>query len=1457
MSGDSVDAQQPSPHVDDDPLHSWDAARVRTLRDDPLQGAWDDDASAADAYAGPGDSGIALALPADPWVASDELQGVADGAGGRGGGARGKDGGARTRTDAEASAPLLTPPGAARASDAAGAVHDPLSHASLPASPSTPPTGPPIPWTSFHRRPRGFRPLNRLRSPWPSGVDALSALASRRPHAHDATSQVSDALTAPRDMSVSLLSETEGSANGSVVVRCAEHTQPAPVVRPLLELHLLRKVTAACADVLEAEADGGESGAQQRPAGSRHAFDVSATQSEDEFQPPTASATRLAVAAGIIAVGTSAGSTLVFDLSQRLRCVCRTPDAYGAHHAVTSLSLSHDASFLGVGHASGHIILYDLLDASTPARHVHPATLDTIAQGKSEGHLVGSAVVHLSFVGRRKTALVSADADGLCFYHSLGRMLGISSNDTLRVYGKYPARAARGDSVIGDMATLPVGACEHLADTHQFTALLLPRKLLLVGLRPNARTWFRSYAPADASATCAMAWFPATLTADGAERVLHHPALAFSFGGALRVLHVRAVRVRRASPGARAATPPAAIALEEETLAEAPEQIVRMQWVHRQLLLVVTTASVLLYDVRTRSFTEQQPHDPALAAADARVWAATLHVWHSKAFVLADACVHVGDFLPWDTRVRQLEAADDPVGALRHALALYAGDGLGSAIGLPDGAAAQRGAVADRLWGLARGACERVVRRRAPPRALAELARLCAQAAVATQRFQFLFAELLEAYVAHGHERVFVVEMEAFIVGGHFLRPPPEVMQHLLAYRERTQEYARMQHLICHVDPLHLDLNQVLSLCAAHRLWDALAYVYQTALHDAVSPVVALLARICDAYALFPLLTATLCGEAWPPDAPPSGARRLLPDGAASSAAQLVFAARRVSVPGGAAPVPVSACVPDAAPHPYVAMLLRFDAEAFVDALDLVLEDGAFADGGDARGADGDERRPAPPPLFTRQHIVDCVLAATAHVPPHDAVFAAMFVARNAPKYPQFVRVRPEDVARLFTLLTEPHASPCADREFALECLFSACPFTYTAPRIHALERAQFWRVYVAALARTGQYTAMLAYYLGERGAAQAPGQLYDNVAALVRTAADAPPPAAARTSADSRPPPDPLPVADALVAHAPQISEALLGDAARVAARFCPAACSRVLDALADEPQREFVFLRALFAGHAAHASAALRRRWIALLTVFAPTRVTAHLDAHDTAFFDLAHVARVAQENRVYDAVLWAHDRRGCMEEAMAALDAVVADTGAALLACMAHGMDRAHGTAGARAVEHGRSLLQPLQAAFRMAVRLAVEHSAPAARVQDAREPWYRVLYALLTLLHVLTPGPEIADAPAPLRAQAVDTTRGIAHDTLTALVTSVPSETVSFADLFQVRTIVSDMLAAYRLRCDVLALGVRLNEADVARLFHALARARSAGQLVRGGKGEDGGSAAPAPVGVRGDAQAGVR
>ena len=262
------------------------------------------------------------------------------------------------------------------------------------------------------------------------------------------------------------------------------------------------------------------------------------------------------------------------------------------------MALSPDKTFVAAGHLSGHIYLYDLslsnpkLLTTSPARSVPTNARAAVVLGRREGHLHNARITSLDFVGARRTAIVSTDEYGMAFYHSLGKVLFVEASDVLRLLGKHPeeniapeisspvagsdgsrsphstlkaSRRARSQWIrqsppILDMASLPLGTNVHPTDAYNIIALLTPVKLVIVALKPTAKTWLRKrrlddrYAAVEASgkerletkmAGC-IAWFPSVsikedgngeINSAGTKATL--PTLAYSWGSNVKLLRVR------------------------------------------------------------------------------------------------------------------------------------------------------------------------------------------------------------------------------------------------------------------------------------------------------------------------------------------------------------------------------------------------------------------------------------------------------------------------------------------------------------------------------------------------------------------------------------------------------------------------------------------------------------------------------------------------------------------------------------------------------------------------------------------------------------------------------------------------------------------------------------------------------------------------------------------------------
>jgi len=358
---------------------------------------------------------------------------------------------------------------------------------------------------------------------------------------------------------------------------------------------------------------------------------------------------------GYICVGLTDGRICVYDFKQNLKAVCGVegkgvsssddlllvnliPLIASIVGAVTSLALSHDHTCVASGHATGHIQIFDLKKPQNPIRSVPPTTLGIVATGRKEGHLQGSRIINVGFISGRHTALVSADEHGLAFYHSLGKMLFVEASDILRILGQYPDPAAvvvpssspaisamkrKTRYTILAMAPLPLGVLPHPTDAYDVVALLTPTKLVVVGLRPTPKTWFKCPRDVDegqlskAHMKGAIAWYPSVpqsqtdlsvpqtngkkLQPENGLVDMRNPILAYSWGNSLRFITVSEKRfkqkVQNTKTGRTSEIEIGSIVFQESGRWTSEETILAIQWLNSNVRIVLFVTLVLILTV--------------------------------------------------------------------------------------------------------------------------------------------------------------------------------------------------------------------------------------------------------------------------------------------------------------------------------------------------------------------------------------------------------------------------------------------------------------------------------------------------------------------------------------------------------------------------------------------------------------------------------------------------------------------------------------------------------------------------------------------------------------------------------------------------------------------------------------------------------------------------------------------
>lgn len=1028
---------------------------------------------------------------------------------------------------------------------------------------------------------------------------------------------------------------------------------------------------------------------------------------------------------GMIAIGTASGRTVVFSFNQDVRHVLGTETS-----PVTAVCISPDQTYVGVGHADGSIKLYDLSSPKTPARSTVGLTLDQVRGGRREGHLSTSRILHIGFVGVRHTSIVSGDEHGRAFWWSLGRVMGVDSNDVVRMLGTYEAR--RPSTLF---AVRPLSPGGHSSDTFDLCALMTPSKLIVVGMKPSAKTWFRRMRDVEGNG-CAV-WLKA-----GELEPASDPVLAYSWGTSLHFLRVKSGENPSFIDGQRW---------------NAPEEIQSLLWFDANHLLV-TTSTLNLLDVRTMTLLETTHFDYRLVSYPSLrgpIIGSSLDVYRGKLFMLTASSVLVGTLQQWNDRILARVHQGDFLGSIHLAIEYFESRAPGNRIGLPNDVQLARPVIATKIRELIRSSLAWAFseeRMRDDTHFSADgrgvdltllfesLASACIDACLAIDDTDLLFDAAYEHYAAAGIQGIFLRRLEPFIFEDRIPQLPPEVVKALIELHADASEWSLAEAVIWHVEPMCLDINQAISICEEHQLWDALVYVYTRALRDYVTPM-----KKLEPSKLFPFIEFTLCGASYP-----SG--EAIPQGEAVAA--------RISA------------------YEWIAAnllhLLHIDTEAFLHTLDIAFED-PFLDDSTS---------------ITRQTLVNQMLDVMSHMEfdASEITLLHIFVARNLPKYPQFLLLPPSTLHRiLISLCNDPDSESREDRQLAAEFLLSAFTPHDGDAMLSLYEEAGFTRI-LASIYRKEQKWGPLIATLGKEPTTQS----FEELKGLVAR--------------------NPSAVAKVI----PRLLESSIASTAELLQRT-PALHAVAMKQL--PPLKRLSYLSSLD-----KMDTALRHEYVRLLATHQTASVIGYLDQQGAKAFDLDQLEADFEAAGFSEGRVWALDRADRPKHALQVVETVIRDEAVTL---------------GQAAIDDDEGslhiVLQTITSICRMGTRICQERFA----TEEVEDMWFGMLHQLVDLVHSISALFPTSDGSNNV---ALESVRQLVQETLSSLVSS-HAPAVSFPRLFkrlvdatpsskrsysEFRSILGGMLASHKAEGEMLLMTTRLMQSDLFLQVDELTRRRQQGR-----------------------------
>lgn len=1018
-----------------------------------------------------------------------------------------------------------------------------------------------------------------------------------------------------------------------------------------------------------------------------------------------------------IIIGTSKGMALVFDYQQVHKAIIGPGTQAVECGPITSLAVSADHSTIACGHENGHIFTWEIARVGRPFLHIPPVVNNEPHTRTADGHIPGASVLHLGFLGTRRTALVSADERGMAFSHLASRGLGavVRAVKTTRILGRYPDLVKRGSkprkpSSVLAFSPLPLGNVEQASDSVGLVAMMTPYLLVIVSTTPIAQTQHKVARPKElrehGTMSAALSWFPA-IRLKGTDSDASKNKLVYCWSNILSILEVD--EVNPSEPASKEQPPE--FRFETKARCTSDEAIVAVQWLSRSVLAVLTiTQQLLILEDKSMRVTDsfdllqkhiyhsdlfsQQLHaaieqldeeDASMHGVVADAFFMSFRAYKGRLFLLGFNDILVGNLSNWADRLLALMESGDFIAAIRLATSYYLGAGEKLTIGLPEDDKARYELVRPKLMEMmsaslryAFGRNQQASPERLEKPQLAELAEVCISSCISVNDREFLFDEVYTWYDDNNMAAPFLDAIEPYIVSGEMRAFPPPAIKTLVEHFLTNHTVSDLENIICLLETSSMDIDQVTTLCRKHNLYEAYIHVWTRTLEDFTGPLEELLSMSrrtqpnghtneadrerATAFKCFPYLSYILTGRQYPRGED-------MPDDLAIKAKAQIYTFLFSGRSDADAPKYSSRSSSHTAanifPFPHLRVILSLNAANFMSVLNEAFEDSFLNDASEQMSNGSTMPSRAQSPVYNqainRQFIVSILLEVMTppEFDPIETVYLDMFLARNLPKYPQYILLSGTTLHQILLRLCHSPSDDLAEEcQLSVEYLLSVYHPPDIQTLISAFEDARFYRVLKTVYRNESQYSHLIEMYFKDPEDEE---EVFETLVSLLSPRSSLTDKQRQRVEATVR-------------QHASDLLGIDVSQTSVTISRLLPHLHDHFLSAL-EEPRSQFQYLRALLEPSDTTAIAGTKVNhyliecYVHLMCQYNPKHVSEYVDNIQASDLHLERILPALESSGIIDAAVMLLARQGQVKDAMDRLKRHLETLEAALAGIMQH--------------------------------------------------------------------------------------------------------------------------------------------------------------------------------------------
>ncbi|ODV98092.1 hypothetical protein PACTADRAFT_14567 [Pachysolen tannophilus NRRL Y-2460] len=994
----------------------------------------------------------------------------------------------------------------------------------------------------------------------------------------------------------------------------------------------------------------------------------------------------------LICIGTSKGYIILFDYKQNLKIVLGKDSKTLECGIVTALAVSADSTYIASGFENGDIFLWNLSKPLKPALHVTAVTRQDLASGTREGHFLGNKIHQLSFVGKRHTALISSDVNGiLCFHNGFKNILGAHAI-TKKILGKYNINNnnERGSAILAS-SVLPLGTSIEPTDDIGLVSVIAPRALVVISIYPELRTHFKIGRPkainTTSNITGCLAWLPALKLSEGRKVP---PKLVYCWSNVLTVLDVNYDLIKNRESDDESLL----LKFENKKRWITEESIVAVQWINEKVISVLTAGHrlILINELNMAVLTSVDLLSKHILSLNLfsnnalnlakEFYSNSFKVYRSKIFLLGKYEFFIGSLTNWADKLFDIMKNGDYIEALQESRSFYNGDNDNLVLyGLPDSVQARQDLLYDYIIKMVKGSLEYVfagtpsTMRHIQTRDqfktfLTIFLKICLDLKINSKEEENYYDLIFEKFKLFDFDDIFFETLEKFILKGDIVQLTPTILQQMVEYFISNNKGDELEELICLLDIKSLDIDLTVSLCRKNHLRDSLVFIWNVLLNDYITPLFDFIndiktlfydkdldetrktQLILETKKVYGYISYVLTGRQYPTE------RMIEIDKqrkAKLSLYYILFNGTAVGWPKGNKKLHITQDIKNEPAFPYLYLFLKFDCFEMLSSLNEAFEDDILNDDELEYGSKGDQDEFQY--KVTRQYVIDVLLDLfnSNDFSTLDFTYLSIFVARNYPKFQQFVRLTDSNCETLIEhLCSYPDIKLKEDCELSLQSLLSVYHPLNIDNLISLFESAGFYDVLFNVYRSEQKFSKVLELWLFNKERLEMKktnltgtnyDHIYDKNSDIVNKCFEL-------TDGNER---ERYEIINFVRNHFKSFINRDQANIVKVFNKYCPSLHIEILNINDDEPL-VYDYLKCLFRAtngdsHLIKIDPDLKTLFIELLSKYDHKSLYKYLTESDLSKIDLENISAILKKNKAIDSLVFLLDRNNdhlrCIQE------------------------------------------------------------------------------------------------------------------------------------------------------------------------------------------------------------------